>query len=185
MRNEKPKNELVGRAIAFSARAHDGQLRKDNKTPYISHPFRVSLVVRNVFEESDERILAAAVLHDTIEDTRTDRDDLIEEFKEFGEIGLKIADWVNRLSKDKRLVEKEREEEYAKTLSEGPDEVKIVKLADIYDNSIDSGSLPDDKREKNRERARFYLKAINTNSSPRIQKFIKIVEELLESGGDK
>ena len=67
-------------AIAFAARAHHGQMRKDKQTPYVSHVFRVCLVLSEVFGINDQRVLMAAVLHDTLEDTTTDFDDLQERF---------------------------------------------------------------------------------------------------------
>src|SRR5438093_1326783 len=94
-------------AIAFAARAHHGHMRKDEKTPYVSHVFRVAAIVRNVFGFDDPRMLATAVLHDTIEDTKTDYDDLVEEF------GTPIADWVAALTKNKSLPHDEREAAYA------------------------------------------------------------------------
>src|SRR5216683_2353929 len=90
-------------AIAFATRAHQGQLRKDGRTPYVSHVFRVCLILRQVFGIDDSQALTAAVLHDTVEDTTTDFDDLEEKF------GADVARWVAALSKDKRLPEKERE----------------------------------------------------------------------------
>src|SRR5713226_1440591 len=86
-------------AISFAARAHQGQLRKDNRTPYASHAFRVCLIVREIFGVTDPEVLTAAVLHDTVEDTTTDHDDLAKQF------GRQVADWVAALSKDKRLPE--------------------------------------------------------------------------------
>ena len=65
-------NDIVFEAAAFAARAHHHQVRKDGRTPYFSHPVRVCLVVRQVFGFDDPRILAAALLHDTLEDTTTD-----------------------------------------------------------------------------------------------------------------
>src|SRR5947199_8574177 len=93
-------------AVAFAARAHRPQLRKDGQTPYVSHVFRVCLIVRHVFGIDDPRVLTAAVLHDTIEDTTTDYDDLCERF------GGDVAAWVAALSKDTRQKEDEREREY-------------------------------------------------------------------------
>src|SRR5438132_11061847 len=90
-------------AVAFAARAHRGQLRKDGATPYVSHVFRACLVVRHVFGFDDERMLTAALLHDTIEDTTTDFDDVTERF------GPEVAAWVACLSKDKRLPDDQRE----------------------------------------------------------------------------
>jgi (p)ppGpp synthase/HD superfamily hydrolase len=93
-------------AAGFAARAYRQQLRKDGETPYIAHPFRVCLIVRHVFGFADPEMLTAALLHDTVEDTTTDRDDLIERF------GPKVAGWVAALSKDKRLPDEEREAAY-------------------------------------------------------------------------
>src|SRR5437588_9277661 len=101
-------------AVAFAARAHHGQLRKDNKTPYVSHVFRVCLIVRQVFGIDDPAALTAAVLHDSVEDTPTDYDDLQERF------GRDVADWVAALSKDMRRPEDVREEEYHATLTRAP-----------------------------------------------------------------
>src|SRR5438105_11110404 len=100
--------QLFLEAIAFAARAHQGQLRKDGQTPYVSHVFRVCLVLREVFGVADLRVLTAAVLHDTLEDTTTDFDDLAEQF------GADVAAWVAALSKDKREPHDVREEAYCR-----------------------------------------------------------------------
>lgn len=168
--------ELLSQAIAFSARAHQNQFRKDGVTPYASHPFRVAMTVRNVFDVKDERILATAVLHDTIEDTRTDRDDLIEQF------GPVVAEWVSLLSKDKRLEDSKREEQYARALSSAPDAVKIVKLADIYDNLLDSRTLTSVKRKKTQKRTGYYLRALMVKASPDVKAAAAIVEAAIKKG---
>src|SRR6266481_8104671 len=84
-------------AVAFAARAHQGQLRKDKQTPYVSHVFRVCLILRDLFGFDDPRMLCAALLHDTVEDTTTDFDDLTEK------LSPEVAHWVALLTKDKRL----------------------------------------------------------------------------------
>lgn len=122
---------LFQRACAFAARAHDGQLRKDGRTPYISHPFRVAMIVRDVFGCADAEALAAAVLHDTLEDTRTDYDDLCEAF------GPAVASMVASLSKDKRLPEPQRERAYDEGLARADWRARLIKLADVYDNRDD------------------------------------------------
>ena len=144
-------------AIAFAARAHRPQLRKDGQTPYVSHVFRVCLIVRQLFSIEDTDVLTAAVLHDTIEDTTTDRDDLIEQF------GPTVAGWVAALSKDKRLPDDEREAAYCAALAQSSWQVKVCKLADIYDNLSDSGSLPLPARQKALQRTRSYLDALQLN----------------------
>ena len=80
--NTIPLADMPFEAAAFAARAHQHQKRKDNQTPYVSHVFRVCLVVRHTFGFDDPRMLAAALLHDTIEDTATDCDDILSRFGE-------------------------------------------------------------------------------------------------------
>ena len=138
-------------AASFSARAHRHQLRKDGQTPYAAHPFRVCLIVRHVFGIDDPDVMTAALLHDTIEDTTTDRDDLIELF------GAEVAGWVAALSKDARLPDDERETAYMKALAEAPAAVAICKLADIFDNMIDSRHLSEARRQSTIARSKKYL----------------------------
>jgi guanosine-3',5'-bis(diphosphate) 3'-pyrophosphohydrolase len=152
--------ELIQEAVAFSARAHDGQRRKDGATPYASHAFRVCLVVRDLFGVSDRRVLAAAVLHDTVEDTTTDRDDLEERFCK------EIAGWVAALSKDKRLPWAEREAAYCRALAAAPWQVQVCKLADVYDNLSDAAGLPESGRARVLDNARRYLAALKEDLKP-------------------
>ncbi|MCL4204055.1 MAG: HD domain-containing protein [Pirellulaceae bacterium] len=133
---------LMLEAVSFAARKHAGQLRKDNSTPYVAHPFRVMTILATVFHVTDPEVLAAAALHDTIEDTATDRDELIERF------GTRVADMVAALSKDKRKPDSEREREYFETLCVAPIEVRLCKLADLYDNLTDAATLHSSSRGK-------------------------------------
>lgn len=144
-------------AIAFAARAHQHQKRKDGQTPYVSHVFRVCVIARQLFGVDDPQVLTAAVLHDTIEDTNTDFDDIEEKF------GRDVADWVSALTKEKRLRDDEREESYCKVLSESPWQVRVCKLADIYDNLTDSRHLSTEKQQRSFERSHRYLDALGIN----------------------
>jgi guanosine-3',5'-bis(diphosphate) 3'-pyrophosphohydrolase len=160
-------------AVAFAARAHRHQLRKDGQTPYASHPFRVCLVLRHVFGVEDTKVLTAAVLHDTIEDTTTDGDDLIEHF------GPDVARWVAALTKDKRLPEEERERAYAAALAAGGWPVHVCKLADVFDNLLDSGHFPPEKRRQTFQRARFYLDALEPHLAAEARPAYDVVRGLL------
>ncbi len=162
------------KAIAFAARAHQGQFRKDGKTPYVSHPFRVCLILRHVFEISDENILTAAVLHDTIEDTTVDFDDLEEEF------GKQIAEWVAQLSKDKRQPYDHREEVYQSVLTEAPWQVQVCKLADIYDNLLDTGGLPEAKRQNGLKNKAAYLDALRSGLKDEAARAFELTEAVLK-----
>ena len=135
-------------AISFAARAHQGHFRKDGETPYISHPLRVATILSSIFGVTDVETLTAAVLHDTIEDTKTDHDDLSQHF------GLRVADYVAALSKDKRLPEERREREYHDALAAAPAAVQLCKLADVYDNLLDSLGMDEAARRKKIEKAR-------------------------------
>jgi len=142
---------LLSRAISFAARSHSGQVRKDGETPYFAHPVRVMTILLTQFGVRDPEVLAAAVLHDTIEDTTADRDDLIEHF------GPRVAELVAVLSKDKRLPEDERERRYFDDLAAAPLDAKLCKLGDALDNLVDCESLPPGGRRKAADKAKQLL----------------------------
>ena len=144
-------DEVLFDAIAFASRAHKHQVRKDGLTPYVSHVFRVAMIVRHIFGFDDPKILAAAVLHDTIEDTTTDRDDLERSF------GQTVASWVAALTKDMRLSEEERERVYCQQLLDAGWQVCVCKLADILDNLEDSAEHSPSQLRRTTERSRAYL----------------------------
>lgn len=122
---------LWQRAASYAARAHNHQFRKDKKTPYIAHPFRVAMVLSHVFGCTDELALCTALLHDTIEDTRVDFDAVEKRF------GREVADCVAAMTKNMLLRESQREADYDKRLAKGPWQARLVKLADTYDNGLD------------------------------------------------
>ena len=118
-------------AIAFAARKHRDQNRKDRATPYVSHAFRVAMTVRDLFGCADASTITAALLHDTIEDTTTDYDEIEEKF------GAEVADMVAALTKNMALREAAREAEYDARLAAADWRVRLIKLADVYDNLCD------------------------------------------------
>lgn len=129
-------NRLLS-AIAFAAHKHRDQRRKDLvSSPYINHPIGLANVLANEAGIEDERILIAAVLHDTIEDTETSEQELIREF------GKEIADIVMEMTDDKTLSKAERKQsqiEHAGTISR---RAKVVKLADKICNLRDIANSP-------------------------------------------
>lgn len=161
-------------AASFAARAHRHQIRKDGQTPYIAHPFRVCLIVRHVFGIDDPDFLMAALLHDTIEDTTTDFDDLEEAF------GERVARHVAALSKDTRLPDELREATYMATLAEAPAPVKVSKLADIYDNLRDSRGLSAGHRARTIQRSMTYLEALEKDLPEIARTPMALVRQLLE-----
>jgi guanosine-3',5'-bis(diphosphate) 3'-pyrophosphohydrolase len=173
--NNSLDNRAFLEAVSFAARAHHGQLRKDGATPYVSHVFRVCLVVRQVFGFDDPQMLIAALLHDTIEDTTTDRDDITERF------GPEIATWVAYLSKDKRLPDEERERQYREGLCAAPWQVQVCKLADVYDNLMDSNNLPREVQARSLRRVEQTMEVLRKFEAPQVQAPIRMVQELLKS----
>jgi guanosine-3',5'-bis(diphosphate) 3'-pyrophosphohydrolase len=79
---------LLIKATAFAAYKHRNQRRKDaDASPYINHPIALADALANEGKVDDEAVLVAAILHDTIEDTETSKEELIAEFgREVAEI---------------------------------------------------------------------------------------------------
>jgi len=123
--------QMMLRAASFAARKHMGQKRADGVTPYFSHVARVAFILTHVFGVRDEQLLAAAFLHDTLEDTATDYDEIEAEF------GEEVADAVVLLTKNNMLPKRKREREYEQRLRHAPERVQIAKMADLYDNLSD------------------------------------------------
>jgi len=124
-------NQLI-KAIAFAADKHRNQRRKDaDASPYINHPIALANVLSNEAGVTDEKVLIAAVLHDTIEDTDTTARELVDVF------GDEIAAIVLEVTDDMLLPKGERKRlqiEHASTISES---AKLVKLADKICNLRD------------------------------------------------
>ncbi|MCH2134587.1 MAG: HD domain-containing protein, partial [Phycisphaerales bacterium] len=121
-----PKNwDIVIVAASMAAKLHGGQARKDG-TPYFQHPARVATLLARA--GADDELVAAGFLHDVIEDTPADYDDIAEK------LGTDVADWVSAMSKDHRMAEPVREPAYKKQLRKGPWQGRAIKLADQIDN---------------------------------------------------
>jgi guanosine-3',5'-bis(diphosphate) 3'-pyrophosphohydrolase len=114
---------LILKAAVFAAEKHRGQVRKGaDATPYIYHPIAVAEALAKEGGVTDPDLIAAALLHDTIEDTPTVHDDLVEAF------GERVADLVAELTDDKRLPKARRKElqvEHAPHLSDGAKQIKL------------------------------------------------------------
>lgn len=158
------------RAAKLAAHLHRHQLRRDGETPYIAHPVRVMLTLSQVFNVRDPDLLAAALLHDAIEDTTGDYDDVLEA------AGPAVADIVACLSKDPRIRENRREELYHEALANADWRVKLIKMADVYDNFRDS-------RESNLQKASStdnVLKMIHiAGEDPRLSNAKRRLEDLI------
>lgn len=123
--------DKFARAVAFAMKKHDGTFRDDGVTPYGVHPVRVTEHLRRIAGEKDENALVAAILHDTIEDTDVDYDDVAAEF------GDDVASIVAELSVDKRLPKAKRRAGMIEHLPQMSERAKRIKLADRLDNVVD------------------------------------------------
>ena len=86
--------ELVSEAIAFAVKAHDGMRRKKSQAPYILHPMEAAVIVGSMTD--DQNLIAAAVLHDVVEDA----DITIEEIEAC--FGKRVRELVQSETEDKR-----------------------------------------------------------------------------------
>lgn len=131
--NGRPGLSILDEAIVFAVNAHSGYMRKGSKIPYILHPLEAAAIVAAITE--DERVIAAAVLHDVVEDTYV----TIEEVKEkFGGYvaGLVAAETENkREGESKEETWRIRKQETIDHLMYSPSrEVKILTLGDKLSN---------------------------------------------------
>lgn len=121
---------MIDKATEFAVRAHEGQVRKGTKRPYIVHPIEVGDIVSTMTD--DEEIIAAAILHDTIEDCPQVTEELLR--KEFGD---RVATFVVHESEDKSKTWKERKSATIEYLKDAPLEMQYIGLADKLSNMRD------------------------------------------------
>ncbi len=111
---------MIGEAAAFADKAHKGAFRKGTKIPYITHPMETAVIV-SAFTD-DEEIIAAALLHDVMEDAGVTREELEDTF------GSRVADLVVDESEDKSRSWQERKTRTVRHLCTASREIKILAL---------------------------------------------------------
>ncbi|MBI4816819.1 MAG: bifunctional (p)ppGpp synthetase/guanosine-3',5'-bis(diphosphate) 3'-pyrophosphohydrolase [Deltaproteobacteria bacterium] len=140
----------VLRAVAFAAERHRNQRRKDVEgSPYVNHPIALANVLANEGQVTDEIVLVAALLHDTVEDTDTSPTEIEERF------GSEVRRVVEEVTDDKLLpkeIRKRHQVEHASLIS---DRAKLVKLADKICNLRDVEVSPPVNWSLERRRAYF------------------------------
>lgn len=117
---------MIRKAAEFAAKAHEGTFRKGNQVPYIHHPMEVALIVAQMTD--DEEVIAAAYLHDVLEDTTVSEQELQAQF------GARVLKLVAAETENKTLSWKERKETTIRHLQAAPREVKLLTLADKLSN---------------------------------------------------
>ena len=123
---------MINKAKMLAGKAHEGQFRKYSGMPYIVHPIEVATIVQTV-DHSDEMI-AAALLHDVVEDTDYTVEDIAKE------VSPAVAELVEGLTDvsspqdGNRAVRKTKDRDH---LAKQNAEVQTIKLADVISNSQD------------------------------------------------
>ena len=126
-------SSLVERAMRVAAHHHRNHNRKASQLPYISHPCSVSLILMKA-EFDDDEIIAAALLHDVVEDTDYSMDELEAEFT------TKVAEYVAVLTERKTAGDgskrswQDRKDEHLETVAHAPLEARAIVLADKLHN---------------------------------------------------
>ncbi|TMM11862.1 MAG: bifunctional (p)ppGpp synthetase/guanosine-3',5'-bis(diphosphate) 3'-pyrophosphohydrolase, partial [Actinobacteria bacterium] len=123
--------ELIVRAFTFAAKAHEGQQRRSGE-PFIMHPVGVAIICAGL--RLDEQTIAAALLHDVVEDTNTD---LAAVRDEFGDEIAALVDGVTKLTRVQFQSREQAEaENYRKMVVAMAEDVRVilVKLADRLHN---------------------------------------------------
>src|SRR3989338_3691075 len=122
----------IKKAIQFAAKKHHGQFRRETEPlPYVTHLFSVALLVAE--DGADDNVVTAALLHDTLEDTNTTREEIVNEFNE------RVATLVESVSEPKEiggrtLSWRENKEHYLAMLEKASDDAVLIATADKVDN---------------------------------------------------
>lgn len=124
------KSPILSNAILFATEKHKGQVRKYTGEPYINHPIAVARILSEVTD--DANMVAAALLHDTVEDT----DATLEEIEEL--FGVDVAELVEMLTDVSKPEDGNRVQrkaiDRAHTAKAAP-RAKTIKLADLIHNT--------------------------------------------------
>lgn len=117
------------RAKTFAEKAHKGQQRKSSNVPYITHPIRVAERLERA--GFCDEIICAAYLHDVVEDTPYEMEDIEKEF------GPRVAHLVAAHTENKSKSWQERKQHTIDTIKNAEKEVKYLIVADKLDNLLD------------------------------------------------
>jgi GTP diphosphokinase / guanosine-3',5'-bis(diphosphate) 3'-diphosphatase len=135
---------VILKSLDFAATRHKSQFRKgEEKTPYINHPIQVANLLVNEAGETDHVLLAAAILHDVVEDTVdsvAERDQLIEEIRHI--FGDEILALTLEVTDDKTLLKEERKRLQVEHASQISLRAKKLKTADKIMNIRDIVTFP-------------------------------------------
>ena len=138
---------LITRALHFAAERHSNQRRKGQaQEPYINHLAEVAALVVQATKGEDANLVAAALLHDTIEDTATQPEELASIFNH------DVAALVQEVTDNKSLTKKNRKDLQVTNAPKNSRRAKILKLADKTSNLRSIANSPPENWDKERKR---------------------------------
>jgi (p)ppGpp synthase/HD superfamily hydrolase len=141
---------VLMRAMEFAARAHSSQRRKGEATePYVNHVIEVARLLAEATGGSDIDLILAGMLHDTLEDTETGRDEIAREF------GEAVALLVEEVTDDRRLPKADRKRLQIEKTPTKSARAKLIKLADKTSNLRSMLSSPPKGWDRRRKREYF------------------------------
>jgi (p)ppGpp synthase/HD superfamily hydrolase len=135
----------VHKAAAIAAQAHDGQYRKDGKTPYLTHPARVAGLVATF--GGGYREVIAAWLHDVIEEVRNGETTVaygLSSLKLPGDDAILIYKMITALTRDRSLSDDEQLLDSLDRILQAPPGATLIKICDRIDNVLDMSSMDGD-----------------------------------------
>lgn len=124
------QKDMLDRAIKFATKAHKGQVRKYTGEPYVTHPLAVMNLVQEVPHTTE--MLIAALLHDVVEDTPVELDEIETKF---GPVVGALVDGLTDVSRPEDGNRRTRKSIDRDRLAEQSGEVQTIKLADLIHNT--------------------------------------------------
>ena len=175
---------MIDKAKTFAARVHFGQVRKGTTIPYIVHPIAVGEIVATMTD--DEEVIAAAILHDTLEDGEGVTVEILSET-----FSPRVAQLVRAESEDKSKTWHERKSATICRLKTAKRDVKCIalgdKLSNIRDINRDYDALGDEVwmrfRVKDKEKIGWYYRGVleslrDLEGLPAYGKYEKLVKKV-------
>ena len=159
--------ELISEAIVFAVKAHDGMRRKKSEAPYILHPMEAAVIVGTMTD--DQNLLAAAALHDVVEDAEISIEEIEEKF------GKRVRELVQSETEDKRAdlppteTWRIRKEESLEVLKNAEDDAilmvwlgdKLANMRAIYrDFKVEGVAMWERFNQKNVSEQAWYYRSI-------------------------
>lgn len=182
---------LIEEAIQFAAVAHKGVTRKGVEIPYVAHVMETMMLVAHM--TSDNEVIAAAALHDVVEDTEYTLEDIEHKF------GKRVASLVAHETENKRPDQpkeatwKIRKAEQLEQVKSAPIEVKMIMLGDKLSNM--RASLRDFRKDPDNLWNKFNMKDVNQQEwyyrsvaeklsdlkdYPAYQEYVEILDEVFQ-----